>query len=216
MDGTTTSELDINLENENAAQSLSGAELPSSWPQILTLEQEQDRYQELYDQGDNTNEPPINPHVERLSYELQNGSKRLRFFATYHQRDISGPDDPNRVQYDVIENKFNESPPQLVLYEGIVDDANYPLTREKAISLGEPAFMVYLVQQHNANLKEDAEPIAIESGDVEVNTQSDNQIRDEFIVSNTAEKFKKYDKIDIAFGSGHAIRQRVAWEQYFK
>ena len=206
------SEEDLGIDNH---KSITGKELPANWPQILNSREETKVYGVLKDEGDDPAEPPKNPHIERLSYELTNGDKRLRFFATFHQRDINGPNDPNLVQYEILEKKFKESPPQLVLYEGFIDDVNYPLTRERALSLGEPAWMCYLVQQHNKNLKESEKPVVFESGDQEVNRQP-NEIRDPKIIANAAEKFKKYDRVDIVFGSGHAIRERQAWEQFFE
>lgn len=199
----------------NDNKSITGKDLPANWPYILNPYEESIAYGVLKDEGDDPAEPPRNSHIERLSYELTNGDKRLRFFATFHQRDMNGSNDPNLQQYEILEKMFKESPPQLVLYEGIIDDVNYPLSRERALKLGEQAWMNYLVQQHNKNLKEGEKPILIESGDYEVNDQS-NDIRDHKIVVDAAEKFKRYDRIDLIFGSGHAIRQRQAWEQFFE
>lgn len=209
----STSEVEINLENQNQRHSLLGNELPESWPQILSWEEETQVYRALQDEGDNLAERPKNAHMNKFSYELTQGQKKVRFFATFHQRDMSGPNDPNMQQYEIIERQFQQSPPQLVLYEGFVDDVNYPLTRKQAMSLGEPAWMCYLVQQYNKNLREGEKPIVIESGDKYIN--SPNEIRDPEIIKNAANKLKTYDKVDIVFGSGHAIRERGAWEQYF-
>lgn len=215
MDSTSTAELGIDLENQSSTmKSLLGQELSENWPQILNRDEEVKAYDALRDQGDNPAEPPKNSHIGRLSYELTNGDKRLRFFATFHQRDMNGQNDPNLEQYGILEKKFQESPPQLVLYEGFVDDVNHPLTREQALTLGEQAWICYLVQQHNKNVKE-GRSIVIESGDSQVNTQPDNQVRDKYIVENAAGKFQKYDRVDMVFGSGHVIREKRVWEEYF-
>lgn len=212
--GSDPPEAKTNLEGEISTKSISGKELPANWPQILTQEEEAKAYEALRDEGDNLNLPPKNPHIERLSYELTSKDKRLRFFATYHQRDMKDLNDPNILQYEILERKFRESPPQLVLYEGLIDDVSQSISREQALSLGEPAWMMYLVQQYNANLKDGEKPIVIESGDASVNLEA-NQNRDKYIVKNAAKKFKDFDKIDIVFGSGHAIRERQAWEEFF-
>lgn len=208
-------EEDKNIVSVEDRRSISGELLPPAWPKILNKEDEHKVYLSLYDSGDDRNSPPTKPHIDHLSYKLENGNKRLRYFAVRHQRNISGIDDPNMNQYDVLEEKFNESPPDLVLYEGFVDDINHTLTREMAIQLGEPAFMAYLVQQHNVNLKDGDTPIVIESADQAVNDKPD-EIRDLEIIKNIAEKFKKFDKIDIVMGSGHAIREKEALEQFFE
>lgn len=194
--------------------SLNGQELPQNWPTIISPDEESKRYEALYDLGDDKSQPPSNAHIERLSYELQNGDKKLRYFAVNHQRDMQGQDDPNMVQYDLLEKKFNESPPELVLYEGYIDDVNHPLTRDQAISLGEPAFMAYLVQQHNAGLREGDRPVVIESADQHVNTLPNDQ-RDRAIVINLAEKFRRFNHVDIIMGSGHAIREEDTLRQFF-
>jgi hypothetical protein len=194
--------------------SLSGKELPRDWPSLATPEEEQRMYDMLYNPEDDRSQPPTHAHTERLSYELQSGDKRLRYFAVSHQRDMQGQEDPNMVQYDLLEKRFTESPPELVLYEGFIDDVNYPLTRDRAIALGEPAFMAYLVQQHNSKLQDGDKPVAIESADHSVNTLPNNQ-RDKAIVKNVAEKFGEFDSIDIVMGSGHAIREKYALLQYF-
>ena|SRR3989344_49019 len=189
--------------------------LPIDWPQISSEDEENKAYDALYNDEEDRSRPPSHAHIERLSYELLKGDKRLRFFAVSHQRDMGGTNDPNMVQYDVLEKKFNESPPQLVLYEGFIDDVNHPLTREQAIQLGEPAFMAYLMQQHNAHLKDGDNPIAIESADKPVNNMP-NEIRDPSVVRNIAKKFNQFDRVDVVMGSGHAIRYRVALKQLFK
>ena len=194
--------------------SLTGQKLPYNWPQIIDKEQEAKAYDALYDPGEDRTKPPRNAQINRLKYELATGDKKLRFFPVFHQRDMSGPDDPNIVQYDVLEAKFKESPPQLVLYEGFIDDVNHPLSREDAIKLGEPAFMAYLVQQHNAQLKEGERPVQIDSADRAVNNLP-NEERDPAIVKNLAKKLIEFNRVDIVMGSGHAIREREALGQLF-
>lgn len=190
-------------------KSLTGKVLPNNWPQIASPEAVQDAYnRNLFDPEDDRSQPPSKAHIERLSYELVSGNKRLRFFATYHQRDMQRSNDPNLIQYELLEKKFNESPPQLVLYEGYIDDIDYPISREQALQLGEPAWMLYLVQQHNAQVPE-SEKVIIKSGDAHVNHELDD-IRDAGIVRNIAEKLNTFDRIDIVFGSGHAIRDEAA------
>ena len=201
--------------SEDVPKSISGKELPEGWPKILTPEDEMDAYDAMYEEGDDRSLPPKNPQIVRLSYELKNADKRLRYFAVMHQRDMKGPDDPNTKQYDVLEQQFNASPPQLVLYEGIMDGKDRQLTREEAIQLGEPAFMLYLVQQHNGALKDGESRIEIESGDEEFNNQPD-KTRDPSIVKNIARNFEKYNKVDVVFGSGHAIREKNALGQFFE
>lgn len=203
------------VEVSEEARSISGEKLPADWPQIMSKEEEGKVYDILYDEEEDRDRPPSHAQIDRLSYELTNGDKRLRYFAVLHQRDMSGLADPNMVQYDVLENKFKESPPQLVLYEGFMDDINQPLTRERAIQLGEPAFMLYLVQQHNSQLKEGETPVVIESADKLVNNMPD-EVRDPQVVRDLADKFGVLDKIDVVMGSGHAIRERAALEQLFK
>lgn len=213
MDTISTNEQGINLEDEVNPRSLSGQELPEDWPQIANLEQEHSGYLVLYTEGEDPNIPPQSKtHIENLSYELVYGDKRLRFFAMKHPLEEQ---DINLQQFEILEQRFDESPPQLVLIEGQID-FDYPFIREEVLKYGEQAFMCYLVQQYNAGINEGEKPIVIESGDFKVNSESDNQVRDKYIVKNAAKKFEKYDKIDIVFGSGHAIRERNAWEQFFK
>ena len=235
-------EVDLGVE----MKSITNKELPKGWPKIISSDEERKAYDALFDPKEDRTKPPTHSHVERLSYELTNGDKRLRFFAVYHQRDMREPDDPNIVQYEVLERKFRDSPPQLVLYEGKIDDIKTPVTRERALEVGEPAWMLYLVQQHNANLKEGEQPIVIESGDIpnenlaaefkksghsdqEINNffvnrgkrrmdqmyEEERNIRDKYIIENGASKFKQFDRLDIVYGSGHAIRERRAWEEFF-
>lgn len=232
--------------------SLSGAELPADWPKVVTPEQESQGYNALRDPNENPNEAPKNAHIDRLSYVLETGEKRLRFFATWHQKDMTGPEDPNMKQYDVLEQRFNESPPQAVVIEGNVGDAaekvNDPAyripNREFAISKGEQGFMLYLVQQHN--LAHPDQLVTISSSDIpdaelaqgfrdqEIPEEqithffatrgsgeqgdlymAERQIRDQYVIEQTAEKFKHLDRVDMVFGSGHAIREKEAWKLFF-
>jgi hypothetical protein len=214
-EGLAAAEQRLNLESQNTVKkSLAGGDLPANWPQIMTNKAEIKKAYGIL--KDKQFESPKYPHIEKLSYELSNGQKRLRFFATYHQKDMIGPSDHNMIQYEILEKKFYDSPPQLVLYEGIIDNVNVPITRERALILGEQTWMLYLVQQHNSNLVEGEKPIVIESGDKPVNSEPDDEKRDKYIVENAASKFKQYDRIDIVFGSGHAIREERAWRDFFR
>lgn len=286
-------------------------ELPTFWPQIASAEEEQAVYQLLRDPDEDLSKPPKNAHIHRLSYQLMEGQKRLRFFATWHS---PSPDDVNYKQYDLIEKAFFSSPPQVVFYEGGPSGGQF-LSREQAIQRGEPGFVQYLVQRYNESHPES--PIIIESGDIptsalvqeykrlghtneEISSQElfshmeyvarivthdptlsedqkqsklkeisqliktnypqfaqtyhlptinnphlvedfikvtgqdinlslqrsqvplfqkmfeENRIfRDQYIMKKGADKFKNYDRVDYIFGSGHAIREKKAWEQYF-
>ncbi len=244
MDGVSAAELGIDLEDEETQKSLSGIELSKGWPNILSAIEEKIGYGALYDKGEDRTKPPTHIQTERLSYELVNGSKKLRFFAVLHS---PKPDELNFGQYDILEKRFNESPPQLVLIEGNID-LNYPVqNKEDATKHGEQYFMSYLVQQHNKNLKEGEQPIEIESGDIpndllaeefkkidhtdeEVEDfftrrgegrknqmhEEEKGIRDKYIIKNGAKKFENYDRVDIVFGSGHAIREKQAWNSLFE
>jgi hypothetical protein len=194
-------------------RSLSGNPLSSDWPQILLSEVEiHNQYSLLKTIKENPSSlPKSKTHIETFSFELSYHEKRLRFFAVSHRPVIS---DINYRKYEILKRKFNESPPQLVLIEGTTE-FDYPFTEKEALEHGEQTFMCYLVQQHNKNLKEGETPIIIESGDLEVNREPNDQIRDTFIIKNAVTKFKQFDKIDRTFGSGHAIRQKKAWEEYF-
>lgn len=207
-------EQEVNLENR--PKSLIGEELPEGWPLLLSDTEMKEDYQVLYDDDEGLEArekpPQRHPHVERLSYKLSQGIKELHFFATVHQRDIN-PGNINETQYEIIEEEFKADPPQLVLYEGYVDDVNYLSTRERAIEKGESAFMCYLVQEHNRTYPESL--IVIESGDRPENNNPDDQVRDTYIIKNAVDKFKQYDRINIVFGSGHAVREKKAWEQFF-
>ncbi|GEM_PF-4306766 len=158
----------------------------------------------MYDIGEDKSKPPTHPQIERLSYELTNGDKRLRYFAVTHSPQ---PGDPNYQQYDILEKKFQESPPDLVLIEGNIDFDYKIQTREEAIKRGEQYFTSYLAQKYN---------VSIESGDIANNQTVPNETRDKYVIENAASKFKTHKNIDIVFGSGHAIREKAAWEQYFE
>ncbi len=192
-----------------STNSISGKKLASTWPQINTDTSLLDKeYEVLKKEGDDPAKHPVKTHIENLSYELQQGNKRLRFFAITH---LPKSQDINYKQYEILERKFRESPPDLVLIEGSID-FNYPFSREEAVKHGEQTFMCYLVQMYN---KQSGWNVTIESGDLEVNTNPDDEKRDRFIVTNAAGKFEKYDSIDMVFGSGHAIRQKEAWKEFF-
>jgi len=86
---------------------------------VLAVQKEEAAaYSALRDRGESNTEAPKNAHIDRLSYTLESGDKRFRFFATYHLKDMQTPEDPNMKQYDVLEDRFIESPPQAVIIEG--------------------------------------------------------------------------------------------------
>lgn len=253
MNGPSAAELGLTEADLGLRKtSISRKELSTNWPKIIPQGQEAQSYNALREPGENPSEAPKSSHIDKLSYVLQNREKRLRFFATWHQKDMSGSDDPNMKQYDVLEGNFKESPPQAVIIEGNigeaaekVNDPQYRIpSREFAISKGEQGFMLYLVQQHNLAHPDDLITISsadipdtalaqgfrdqnipeaqithffetrgsAEQGDLYV---AERQIRDQYIIETTAEKFKTLDRVDMVFGSGHAIREREAWNEFF-
>lgn len=143
-------ELTIDLETTTEFRSLSGKELPLGWPRIVPDEEFKHKLQEFDSQKDLA--------INKFSYELVNGDKRLLYLAVHH---TSNPEHP---QLDVLEQRFKEFKPQVVLYEG---EAR-PLqgTGRDCISRdGEPGFVRFLVKEHNDRLKAGETPVIVDSGD---------------------------------------------------
>lgn len=139
-----------NLEQETHFRSLSGKELPSDWPQIIPDEKFQYKFKGL--------DPRKVLVINKLSYELVNGNKRILYLAVHHTQD---PTDP---QLDVIERKFKEFKPQAVLYEGSRNGL-WESSRNDVARTGDPGYVRFLVKTHNNNLKEGEEPIVTDSVD---------------------------------------------------
>ncbi|MBA3723609.1 MAG: hypothetical protein H0W89_01800 [Candidatus Levybacteria bacterium] len=141
--------------------SLTGKELSADWPKIMPPDEEQKRYDVLYDPEDDRREAPKNPHIERLSYSLTNGSKEFRMLAVQH---MGGMDAKPQAQFAAMEEHFDELRPQIVFYEGPTSEP-VSMTLNQAYE-GDQQFTQYLVMEHNKNLQPGEQPIIMESWDM--------------------------------------------------
>ena len=141
-----------NINNEGRVEKdLTGRDLPPDWPRITRDEDYRNRFEGLV--------PGVDSVIERFSLHLKQGDKELVYLAVEHLNDPESP------QFPTIERYFNRMSPQKVLHEGYSQTAFIP-DRDTAMRYGEIAYLHYLVQQHNAGLKEEEQPISIESTDM--------------------------------------------------
>lgn len=143
-------------------KTLSGNNLPSNWPQIASPEEEAKGYDALYDPGEDKTKPPARQHIDRLSYTLKNGTKELRYLAVQH---IFGSENRTHSQFTALKENFKKSKPQIILYEGPKLYENSQITEEDAYIHGEKAYVQYLVQEHNKNLKPREKPVIMKPAD---------------------------------------------------
>ncbi len=140
MVSVATSELEANTESKAQVKSLTGKDLPEDWPKITPDEEYRHRF-DGFKHG-------VDSHIERFSYLLEQGDKHLLYLAVEHSSD------PKNLQFEALENKFNEFHPDIVLYEGPNSPGQdlirtFIANRSRSISHGEKAFTVYLAQEQN-------------------------------------------------------------------
>lgn len=134
-------------------KSLGGKALPSGWPSFPSVA-EADKIYEGFKRGEEL-------MVDKYSYELAQGDKRLLYLAVEHPGEYT-----NHPQFNVIKEKFREFKPQVVLIEGQLMSDFTARSEAEAVEIDEEVgFVRYLTDQHNAALAPGEEPIEIKSGD---------------------------------------------------
>jgi hypothetical protein len=134
-------------------KSLGGKLLPPGWPSIAPKSHLDEAYR-TFKRGEDL-------MVDKYSYDLSHGDKRLRYLAVEHSRD------PNHPQFKHIKEKFAEFKPQVVLFEGQARNYFTVRSEKEAVEANEEVGLLsYLVDQHNAALQPGEEPIKIISGDI--------------------------------------------------
>ncbi len=172
-------------------QTLKGNKLPNGWPNITS---EDDYGPKKYGPFQQEGKRPI--PARDFSIHLKSGEKVLQYTAVEHTNDSSNP------QFEELEKQFDETKPQVVLYEGPV--SNFPITDiNQAYAFGEKSFMNYLVQQYNANLGEGEKSIVLESTDM----PNDALIKSFQDRGNTNEEIGVYDIVRQINNVAEAIRR---------
>lgn len=196
---------DLEIEDR---KTVTGNELPDNWPQIASIEEEQQGYGVLYDPSEDRSEPPAHSQIERLSYTLENGDRQLRYLAVQH---IFGLENRDHPQFKAIKANFDAQLPQVVLYEGPQSNPE-SITEEDAYDHGEKAYVQYLVLEHNKNIQPDG-PIVMESCDLQPQDEPEEYRKkgysNEEIAASEILRWVYYEASGIANTPGLTAEQRA-------
>lgn len=125
---------------------LSGQELPKNWPEIMSFV---DQEKALEDAGAYEDWSPVEPFS--ISLENARTGKRLEYLAITHTQT------PEHEQFDQIEERFNTTNPDIVLYEGPENSRlkfTGDVSREEVIRKGgEVGFVQWLAYKNEIPMK---------------------------------------------------------------